>query len=163
MQSKVYTSRPIGPDALPPLEDAARADIEFHGVDHSGASFEGRVFVNNPEADENTEISLDAGYAGSFFVFGHGGCFGDAGHCEVREEPGRYDPRAAHPLTPKKAVVTATEALRRATERGEGVEVTVVPVITGLTEQTDAEDVFGFDELSIVTYESEEQALEQPA
>lgn len=163
MQSKVYTSRPFGADDLPPLEGAARADVEFHGVDHSGASFEGRVFLNNPEADENTPLTSEDGYAGSFFIFGHGGCFGDVGHCEVHEEPGLYDPRAAHPLTPIKTAVIATSALRRAAAEGRDVEVTVVPVITGLTEQTDAEDVFKFDHLSIVTYESEEQAAERQA
>ena len=25
----------------------------------------------------------DPSYAGSFYIFGHGGCFGDVGHCDV--------------------------------------------------------------------------------
>ena len=33
----------------------ARADIEFHELDHAGPSYEGRVFINNPGANETTE------------------------------------------------------------------------------------------------------------
>lgn len=156
MQANIYTSTPIGVDSLPEMEDVTRADIELHGVDHSDASFEGRVFVNNPQANENTEKTPQNGYVGSFYVFGHGGCFGEAGHCEVRAEQRAYDPRPSHVLTPIKATVTATEALRRAAELGEEVTVSVVPVITGLTDQTDTENVLKFDRLSIVTYKSEE-------
>ena len=94
LSTKIYTSpRPIGADAVLLEQDVTRVDLEFHGVDHSGASFEGRVFVNNPGADQNTELSPERGYVGSFHIFGHGGCYGDVGHCEVRAEPGRYDPR----------------------------------------------------------------------
>ena len=156
MQGVTYTSRPISVDALS-LRDMTRADVQFHGVRHSGASFEARVFVNKPDADEETDLSVDNGYAGAFRVFGHGGCFGDAGHCEVHGEPGRYDPRVAHPLAPIEKLVTATEVLREAASEGGEVTVTVVPVITGLTEQCNVENVFRFDRLSIVTYRSEEE------
>ena len=158
MQGRSYTSREIDISAVPLAEDVYRADIEFEGVDHSGASFEGRVFLNNPEADEDTELTPENGYAGSFFVFGHGGCFGDEGHCEVGEGPGPYDPRTTHPLTPVRMVLTATEALRRAASRGEPVTVSVVPVIMGLTEQCDTEDVFKLERVSIVSYKSEAEA-----
>lgn len=164
MYGNTYTSpQPIKPDDVP-LEGATRVDIEFHGVDHSGASFEGRVFLNNPNANEDTELTLSEGYVGSFNIFGHGGCYGDVGHCEVRAEPGLYDPRPSHVLTPVKTVVTATEVLRGLVTQGEDIEVTVVPVITSLTEQCDLEDVFKFDRLSIVTYKTEGGSSEtQPA
>lgn len=134
-------------------------DIEFEQVDHSGASFEGRVFLNNPEADENTEPSPRNGYAGSFFIFGHGGCFGDEGHCEVGTEPrprDPYDPRRSHPLLPVKMSVEATEAMRRTASEGRDITVSVVPVIMGFTEQCDLNDVFKFDQRPrIVAYETE--------
>jgi len=152
LQSKTYTAQPISVEVLPPTENFTRADIEFHGVDHSGASFEGRVFLNNPDANEDTEKTPGNGYAGSFHIFGHGGCYGDVGHCEIHAEPRAYDPRPSHMLTPVKKVVTATEAVRRAIAEGKDIEVTVVPVITGLTEQTDTDDVLKFDHLSIVNY-----------
>jgi len=158
VQGNTYTSQPISAAAIP-LEDVSRVDIEFERVDHSGASFEGRVFLNNPDADENTDPAPENGYAGSFFIFGHGGCFGDEGHCEVGTEPRQYDPydpRRSHPLLPVEMSVEATEAVRRAASQSGDIAVTVVPVITGLTEQTDVENVFVFDsQPRIVAYETE--------
>jgi hypothetical protein len=157
MQGNTYTSQPISAAEIP-LEEASRVDIEFQQVDDSGASFEGRVFLNNPEADENTDLNLENGYAGSFFIFGHGGCFGDEGHCEVDTERAfdPYDPRRSHPMTPVETSVEATEAVQRTASEGEDVTVTVVPVIMGLTEQTDVENVFKHDlHPRIVAYEIE--------
>ncbi|HEX6652558.1 MAG TPA: tyrosinase family protein [Thermoleophilaceae bacterium] len=111
--------------------DIYRADIEFYEVDHAGASYEGRVYLNNPDADAGTARTAEAGYAGSYHVFGHGGCLGDEGHCDV--EPRRpYDPRPAHPLTKAKKVVRATDAVRAAIERGGNAKVTVVPIVEPL-------------------------------
>ena len=108
-----YTSETLDLGALD--RNAYRADIEFHDVDHAGASYEGRVYLNNPDADEDTGYD-DPSYAGSYHIFGHGGCLGDPGHCDVK--PRRtYDPRPAHPLTPAKKVVIATDAVRRAIEQ----------------------------------------------
>lgn len=158
MQGNTYTSEPISIATIP-LEEVSRVDIEFEQVDHSGASFEGRVFLNNPEADENTEPSPENGYAGSFFIFGHGGCFGDEGHCEVDVELRQfdpYDPRRSHPLLPVQMSVEATEAVRRTASEGGDITVTVVPVITGFTDQTDLENVFVFDRNPrIIAYETE--------
>jgi hypothetical protein len=160
MQGTTYTSQAVSAADIP-LEDVSRVDIEFEQVDHSGASFEGRVFLNNPQADENTEPSPENGYAGSFFIFGHGGCFGDEGHCEVDTEPepvDPYDPRRSHPLRPVEMSVEATEAVLRTASEGGEITVSVVPVITGLTEQTDLENVFKFDgHPRIVTYKTESQ------
>src|SRR3712207_1201603 len=81
--------------------DFRRADLVFHGVKHSGPSYEGRVFLNKPDADEKTPLEPSSGYAGSFYIFGHAGCFGDRGHCEIREEQTRdpFDLRLPHHLT----------------------------------------------------------------
>jgi hypothetical protein len=157
MQGNTYTSQPISAAEIP-LEDVSRVDIEFQQVDDAGASFEGRVFLNNPEADENTDLTPENGYAGSFFIFGHGGCFGDEGHCEVDTERAfdPYDPRRSHPMTPVETSVEATAAVQRTASEGGDITVTVVPVITGLTEQTDVENVFKHDlHPRIVTYELE--------
>src|SRR4030095_13806060 len=91
-----------------------RADLEFIGVDHAGASFEARVYVNNPSADAETQPTEGNGYAGSFYVFGHGGCFGDAGHCDLPQRTDQFDPRPSHPLEPIKKVVIATDAIKKA-------------------------------------------------
>jgi len=130
----------------------SRADIEFHGVDHSGASYEGRVFLNNPRADATTPRTSENGYAGAFHIFGHGGCFGDdEGHCEVRPRR-RYDPRPSHQLTLALKVVIATEAVRQALAEGPEVTVKVVPIVRATTPKAGPEDVFSYERISIVTY-----------
>jgi hypothetical protein len=130
-----------------------RADIEFHEVDHAGASYEGRVYLNKPDADESTGYE-DPSYAGSYHIFGHGGCLGDPGHCDVKPRR-RYDPRAAHPLTPANKKVIATEAVRRAAEQGDTATVTVVPIVEPLPYEIDArytEDPLKIGYVRIVTY-----------
>jgi len=157
VQAKAYTSDPISVEATPLAGDFTRADIEVYGLDHSGESFEGRVFLNNPDADESTDLTLDNGYAGSFYIFGHGGCFGDVGHCEVSGQRRAYDPRQSHPLLPQTKAVRATEALRRVAAQGEDIKVTVVPVLAPGIEQPDTgdiEDVLKFDHVSIISYKS---------
>lgn len=148
--SKIYTSAkiPLGP--LP--KNFRRADLIFDGVDHSGATFEARVFVNNPGANDKTPKTALHGYAGTFHIFGHGGCFGDVGHCEVRGLPRAYDPRPAHPLSPARKTLIATEAVRKAVSKGKPMTVTVVPIVRAGTELVDYEDVFKFDKLSVLTY-----------
>jgi hypothetical protein len=107
-----------------------RADVVFTGVDHSGGSYEVRLFLNNPAATADTPRTAEQGYAGRFTVFGHGGCYGDEGHCEVPAPSA--DPtelRPAHPLTPLEINVTITEALRRVLARDGALRtVTLVPV-----------------------------------
>lgn len=130
----------------------SRADLVFDDVDHSGASFEARVFINNPKADASTPRTDEAGYAGSFHVFGHGGCFGDEGHCDV--VPRRaLDPRPAHPLTPIRRTVIATDAVRRAMGSGDSATLTVVPIVTGMTPKVDPDaEVLRFDRVTLVAY-----------
>jgi hypothetical protein len=129
-----------------------RADLKFDGVDHSGVSYEARVFLNNSQADEGTALTSENGYGGRFHIFGHGGCFGDVGHCEIRGQRRAYDPRPGHPLTPATKTVIATEAVRQAVLKSKEVTITVVPVVLSGTELCDYENVLKFDKVSIVTY-----------
>ena len=82
----VYISREIILDISRLENEFYRADIELHEVDHSGPSYEGRVFLNNRKANHKTELILANGYVGSYNIFGHGGCFGDVGHCDIPAE-----------------------------------------------------------------------------
>jgi tyrosinase len=145
-----FTSAPL--DTADLRTRFSRADIEFLNVDHSGSSYEGRVYLNNPEADETTERSAASGYAGSYFIFGHGGCLGDEGHCEVRPRDA-YDPRPGHPLSGARKVVIATEAVRRAAASGDQLTVTVVPVIRSIGPRSGwDDDVLALEAVRIVTY-----------
>ena len=149
--SKIYKSaKTVKLESLP--TDYARADLEFIGVDHAGASYEGRVYVNNPNADASTSPNETNGYAGSFYIFGHGGCFGDLGHCDIPHARDEYDPRPSSPLEPIKKVVVATDAIKLAATAGSGLSVTVVPIILSWTEQCDLSDVCKFDHINLVTY-----------
>jgi tyrosinase len=107
-----------------------RADVVVTGVDHSGGSFEVRIFLNRPDADGSTSRDQAQGYAGRFHVFGHGGCFGDVGHCDVpapTTDP--TDLRPPHLLTPLTTYVTVTKALRQLLAEGRTLEsLTFVPV-----------------------------------
>jgi hypothetical protein len=150
--AKVYKSTKTIPVTNIPTQ-FSRADLEFIGVEHSGASYEARVFINNPSADGNTPPVEANGYAGSFSIFGHGGCFGDVGHCEVHKEQDVFDPRPSHPLLPIKKVVIATDAIKSAVTRKADISVTVVPLVMGWTEKSDTEDVMKFDHINLVTYD----------
>ena len=132
--------------------DFYRADLHFHGVDHSGATFEGRVFLNNPKADEDTATIPANGYAGSFYIFGHGGCYGDEGHCDVPTRTRPNDLRRPHPLTPTEISLEITDALRDAIKKGSDLHVTVVPVVMASTDKCDLENVFNFQSYDIKTY-----------
>jgi hypothetical protein len=146
-----YQSEPIYLGVLD--AGASRCDIEFHNVDHAGASYEGRVYLDNPEADENTGYD-DPSYAGSYHVFGHGGCLLEEGHCDVKPRR-RYDPRPAHPLTKAKKVVIATDAVKRAIADDRTVSVTVVPIIAPLPYDVDpkyTEDPLDIGYVRIISY-----------
>jgi tyrosinase len=146
-----YTSEALVVGALDP--NPYRADIEMYGVDHGGASYEGRLYLNNPDANDKTGYE-DPTYAGSYHIFGHGGCLGDPGHCDV-EDRRMYDPRPAHPLTKAKKVVVATDAVKRAIEEGGEVTVTVVPIIEPLPYDVDPKytaDPLEIDYVRIITY-----------
>ena len=145
---------------LPELEDAkelSRADLVFYGVDHSGPSYEARVFVNNPKADAATERALDNGYAGAFTVFGHNGCFGDDGHClPDQRHRDEFDLRAPHPLRALTRTLIATDAIRRALIEPAVQEVTVTVVAV---KPDDGFPKAGpepgrFDYVRLLTYES---------
>jgi tyrosinase len=156
-----FVSEPLELPAHGVEADFVRADLQFHGVDHSGLSYEARVFLNQPDADLETppEPGDKGGYAGSFHVFGHGGCFGDVGHCDVPTDRNPNDRRLPHPLTPHTKTVIVTEQLRRLrdhTDTGQ-LTVTVVADVYGLGDLPvgrDASEPLLFDSISLVTYET---------
>lgn len=145
-----FLSDPID---LPPTAERnfARVDLVFYGVDHSGPSYEGRVYLDTPDADLTTGREHPR-YAGSFHVFGHGGCFGELGHCDVPTgPPDPFDQRPPHQLTPAVKTVIITDALRAVlttTNDATSTRVSVVAVTPG--EATN--EVLAFDSVRLVTY-----------
>jgi hypothetical protein len=128
-----------------------RADLVFYGVDHSGPTYEGRIFLDNPRATEETAREADRGYAGSFTVFGHGGCFGVDGHCSPKDRyVDEFDRRPPHPLTPLTIAVTITEALEKVTK--EKVRVYVVAVSRETKGTPDTSGIPPCELVRLVTY-----------
>jgi tyrosinase len=143
-----FVSDPID---LPPADaEFSRADLIFYDVDHSGPSYEARVYLDDPD------VTVGGGreprsYAGAFHIFGHGGCFGDEGHCDVPTGPSDpFDMRTPHQLTPQTKLVTITEALRAVFSGGAPKQLTVTVVAE--TPGDGPDDVLAFDRLRLVTY-----------
>jgi hypothetical protein len=127
---KPYRSEQLELPELEPGEEIKRADLVFYGVDHSTRSYVALVFVGQERVDPSTPRTPEAGYAGSFTIFGHGGCAGGEGHCEPVERPADpFDVRPPHQLEPRTVTLVATEAIRRLS--GPTFVVTVIPCVPG--------------------------------
>src|SRR4051794_25810737 len=141
-----FTSKPI---ELPPKDRAfERADLILYGLDHSGVSFEGQVFLD-PRGVGREAGPAHRAYVGSFFVFGHGGCFGDVGHCDIPTERDPFDLRPPHQLEPATRILTVTDAVRLLLERE--VEAAKVTVIARTPKRQPA-DVLAFEKVRLATY-----------
>src|SRR5207244_73618 len=118
-------------------------------LDHSGDSFEARVFLNAPRNLGRGAGPKHPNYAGSFFLFGHGGCFGEAGHCDVPSERDPFDVRPPHQLEPAIRILTVTESVRRLVDSGTA-KATVT--VTARTPGNKSNHVLAFDTVRLVTY-----------
>jgi hypothetical protein len=141
-----YTAPPL---ELPRTDDPfVRADLIFYDLDHSSSSFEARLFVNAPRADHTTGRD-DAACIGSFFIFGHGGCFGDTGHCELPVRADPFDLRPPHALQPAIRIVTVTETIQRlVADRQPTATITVVAHAAA----DKPNDVLSFETVRLATY-----------
>jgi hypothetical protein len=138
-------------------KDFNHADLIFEDVDHAGPTYEGRVFLNNPDATADTTPTPENGYAGSFHIFGHGICLGDVGHCEVNDRgKASHDFRLPHPLVPQQKTVVVTDTLKRVLDRDGKLEhVTVVPVAYGhpAAGDKDPEGFLKYASVRLATYD----------
>jgi tyrosinase len=133
-------------------DDFKRADLEIGGIRHTGTSYEARVYLNSPDADQHTGRSVPS-YVGAFNVFGHGGCFGAEGHCEAPDERRRFDRRPLSRAIRMKKRVNLTEPLRNAARAGGQLQLTVVAIpVRGSAADTDPEGILDIKRMSIVVY-----------
>jgi tyrosinase len=139
--------------AVPPRSSWQRADLEFEGVEHDGASFVMHVFLNNPDADEATPRTPEQRYAGYLTVFAHGDCWGDVGHCDTAEPVSAFDRRPPHPLLPFDATLEITDALS-ALPLGTGPDGTgeVTVTVLAFNKNGDTDGVLRFKQLTLLTY-----------
>ena len=90
-------------------------------------------------------------FAGSFTVFGHAGCAGDIGHCDVPSGPrDPFDRRPPHQLVPQTKTVIVTDALRQIT--GEELVISVVAVRPSADGPVAVDELF-FERLALVTFD----------
>jgi hypothetical protein len=148
-KADIFRSGPLRFDIKKLESSFYRADLEFHRVNHSGPSYEGRVFINNSQADENTPLNLENGYVGSYFIFGHGGCYADVGHCDVKERAA-FDFRPPHPLTPIDLRLKITDQIKELGKNTDEFTVSVVPIVAGGSNME--QNLVSIDSISIVTY-----------
>jgi hypothetical protein len=149
----IFSSPPLKLNWIKEETEFYRADIEFFGIDISGPSYEGRVFLNNPKADEKTVLNLENGYAGSYYIFGHGGCYGDVGHCDIK--PRRiYDSRIEHDLTPAYKSMIATEAIKKIIKITKEIVISVVPITARSARMGDTKDIVHINSIRISCYEN---------
>ena len=131
-----------------PKHRISRIDLILYDVDHSGSSYEGRVFIGRkkPQAGAGSE---HPSYAGSFYVFGHGRCQGEEGHCDVPANRDPFDVRLPHHLEPHVAIVTVTDPVLALVETGlEKAPVT----ITAQDGEGEPVDALSFTTVRLVTY-----------
>lgn len=145
----VHSTAPLELPTFADRDDVTRADLVFYDVDHAGPSYVAHVFVDSPDATADTPRDVQNGYAGSFTVFGHGGCYGAEGHCMPdRRESDAFDLRLRHPLTPYVKTVTVTEALAPALLDASRTEV----VVTVVVEPSEADAPAPFGLVRLLTY-----------
>ena len=159
MQPEKYVSNKIKLDITKLENEFYRADLIIHGLDHSGPSYEGRVFINNPQAGHDTPDDSAQGYTGSFFVFGHGGCLGDEGHCEVNRPSSRFN-LIPNPLVPEKVSLIVTEKLKELGKTTDEFTITIVPKLSRGSERAcqkdaDLKNVVLLHKITIETYDKD--------
>lgn len=107
-----YVSPPIKLTGAQAARKFTRADLIFYGVDGGGASFAANVFIDPAGTKPDQTPSRTAGYAGFFFILGHGGCFGDVGHCDVPHTRDPFEIGPPQGLIPQTKLVDITDELK---------------------------------------------------
>ena len=111
-------------------QEIKRVDLILRDVDHLGCSYTGHVFFNNGRASLTTKRTAEAGYAGSFHVFGHGDCYGAPDHCSQVPTSDAYDQSLAPASLPMEIHLTVTAAFLRASKKRKKVTLTIVPEVS---------------------------------
>ena len=145
---EILVTEPVPSQLAVRAPDYRSADFEIGGIRHTGSSYEGLVYINNPDADAATGKDVEAGFAGAFNVFGHGGCFGAEGHCDAPDERRRFDNRPISRAIRMKKRVDVSEPLRTAAASSSEIRFTIV----ARTDDPDPQGVLDVKRLSIVTY-----------
>lgn len=148
-----FVSSPFPVEALRAAYE--RADVELHGVDLAVPSYEARIFLNNPDANEGTAREEANGYLGSFFVFGKHECWGEEGHCDVPTRRS-FDRRRDPTRFAKVRVVIPQGRLPRLLDQAEEDQASL-SIVVALADSPDSQpsdpsDALVFDRIAMITY-----------
>lgn len=120
---------PVANLPLSQLErDFETAELQLHNVKHPKNSFEIRVFLNQPDANANTPTEGNDHFAGSMFLFGHGECAGDVGHCDPQVHRGKFDLRPSSHVAPFTLFLDVTNSIKTMVDNTDEVTVKLVAV-----------------------------------
>jgi tyrosinase len=143
-----FISAPVPLTAAQAAGSFRRAELVFYDVDARHASFTARAFLQAP-GDVDLSPDRQDGYAGFFAIFGHGGCAGDEGHCEIPESRDPFDLGPPHPLTPQVKLIDVTERLRQV---GSNPVLVVVLAVRPSRDGARLSDVMSFSGVRLLTY-----------
>lgn len=122
----------------PKAKNFKTAEIRMHWVPQLERSCFVRAFVNQPDADATTSIRDNANYAGYLAIFGHGECYGGPGHCDLPPpRPRAFDQRPRSHNTPRNHRLDITAAARRALEKGDSLQITLLVIGVDYREEKD--------------------------
>lgn len=93
--------------------DYKHAFLELHGLSKTIESYQLNLYFGDGGNDNSPDDpDINAGYAESIFLLGHGKCAGGKGHCSYSDRP-VYDKRPDHHLRAFNTFVDVTKALKR--------------------------------------------------
>lgn len=131
-----FVSKPIKLD--PKAKNFRKAEIRLHWVPQLVRSCFVRAFLNQPGADASTSLRDNPSYAGYLAIFGHGECYGGAGHCDLPPPRARaYDQRPRSHNTPRNHRIDITEAARRLLANADELQITLVVIGVDYREERD--------------------------
>jgi tyrosinase len=131
-----FVSKPIPVGGK--LKDFTKAEVRLHWVPQLDRSCFIRVFLNLPGADASTGITDNPHYAGYMAVFGHGGCYGGPGHCDLPPARARsFDVRPRNHNTPRNHRVDVTAAAKELLKTADSLQITLLVIGVDYREDPD--------------------------
>jgi hypothetical protein len=125
-------------------------NLIFQGMAKTKDSYEVRIFFNEEGVTRETPTTGNPSYAGTLWLFGHGECIGDLGHCDRPLERRDFDQRPPHHLTPYDLKMDVSTALKASlTDAPAALKVSLLVLDT--VGQPAAAPDFSFDGLSLET------------
>lgn len=143
--SRSYVSGQIQFDINNLEESFQRAELVIENIDCSGFSYEGRVFLNNPDANEETPMSTEYGYAGCYHILGYGGVLQD----DFEVERSVFDSRPFRSVLNHKRI-NVTDILKLMSRNTNVFVISIVPILPGGANVSNSEIVVKLDRIGIV-------------